>query len=144
MERLNSGESKTIFKNISCIYCHHWSDDKWKSSMAGGGGNKKQYQYCTDSSPVILYLRALQRHSGRSLIDPTLQDNVIIPSNFLQYIYHVGCAINLVFFLPVDHMDKNHKDADTIHLTVPRHAQYMHKAWRRHQNTDIGSTSILL
>ena len=23
------------------LYCHHWSDDKWKSSMAGGGGNKK-------------------------------------------------------------------------------------------------------
>ena len=22
-------------------YCHHWSDCKWKKSMAGGGGNKK-------------------------------------------------------------------------------------------------------
>ena len=31
-------------------YCPHWSDDKWKKSMAGGGGNKKRYQYCTDSS----------------------------------------------------------------------------------------------
>ena len=29
------------------LYCHHWSDDKWKKSMArGGGGNKKRYQYC--------------------------------------------------------------------------------------------------
>ena len=42
-----------------------------------------------------MYLRALQGHSGRSLIDLTLQDNVIIPSGFFQYIYHVGCAINL-------------------------------------------------
>ena len=42
----------------------------------------------------FLYRRALQGHSGRSLIDPTLQDNVIIQSNFFQYIYHVGCAIN--------------------------------------------------
>ena len=25
-------------------YCPHWSDDKWKKSMAGGGGNKKRYQ----------------------------------------------------------------------------------------------------
>ena len=40
-------------------YCHHWCDNKWKSSMAGGG-NKKRYQYCTDSSGAILYLRALQ------------------------------------------------------------------------------------
>ena len=153
MERLNSGELKTIFRNISSIVIH-WSDDKWKKSMAGGGGNKKRYQYCTVSSGTILYLRALQGHSGRNLIDPTLQDNVVIPSDFFQYIYHVGCAINLhsiiksglipggqnfnnrqtVFFLPVDPMDKNHKDPDTIDLNAPRHAQYMHEAWMRHQN----------
>ena len=76
-------------------HCHHWSVDKWKKSMAGGGGNKKRYQYCTVSSGTILYLRALQGHSGRNLIDPTLQDNVVIPSDFFQCIYHVGCAINL-------------------------------------------------
>ena len=67
-------------------YCHHWSDCKWKKSMAGGGGNKKIYQCCTDSSGVILYLRALQGHLGRSLIDPTLQDNVDIPDGFFHYI----------------------------------------------------------
>ena len=22
------------------VFCHHWSDEKWKSSMAGGGGHK--------------------------------------------------------------------------------------------------------
>ena len=52
-------------------YCPHWSDDKWKKSMAGGGGNKKRYQYCIDSSGTILYLRGLQGHSGRNLIDPS-------------------------------------------------------------------------
>ena len=26
------------------VFCHHWSDDKWKKSMAVGGGNKKRYQ----------------------------------------------------------------------------------------------------
>ena len=135
-------------------YCPHCSDDKWKKSMAGGGGNKKRYQYCTDSSGIIVYLRDLQGHSGRNLLDPSQQDNVVLPSNFFQYIYHVGCAINLhfiinsalifgrqhlnnrqtIFFLPVDPMDKNHKDLDTIDLNEPRHAQYMHKAWKRHQN----------
>ena len=49
-------------------HCHHWSDDKWKKSMAGGAGNKKRFQYCTDSSGTILYLRALQGHSGCNLI----------------------------------------------------------------------------
>ena len=136
-------------------HCHHWSDDKWKKSMAGGGGNKKRYQHCAESSGTILYFRALQGHSGRNLIDPTLQDNVLIPEDFFKFIYHVGCAINLhstinsglipggqnlnnrqkIFFLPVDPMDKNHKYPDTIDLNAPRDAQYMHKAWKRHQNT---------
>ena len=31
-------------------------------------------------------------------------------------------------------MDKEHKDPDTIDLEAPRLAQYMHKAWKRHQN----------
>ena len=101
-----------------------------------------------------MYLRALQGHSGRNPIDPSSQDKVIIQSNFFQYIYHVGCAINLhsiinsglipggqnlsnrqtVFFLLVDPMNKNHKDPDTIDLSVPRHAQHMHKTWKRHQD----------
>ena len=51
------------------VFCHHWSDEKWKSAMAGGGGHKKRFQYCADSSGTILYLRALQGHSGRNLID---------------------------------------------------------------------------
>ena len=38
-----------------------WSDDMWKSKMAGGGGHKKRFHYCTDpSGQEILYLRALQ------------------------------------------------------------------------------------
>ena len=40
-----------------------------------------------------------------------------------------------VFFLLVDPMDKNHKDPCTIDLNAPRHPQYMHKAWKKHQNT---------
>ena len=77
------------------LYCHHWSDEKWKSIMARGGGNKKRFQNCTDSSGEILYLRALQGHSGGNPIDPSRQDNVLIPNNFFEYIYHIGCAINL-------------------------------------------------
>ena len=63
--------------------------------MAKRGGHKKIFQYCTESSGQILYLRTLQGHSGRNLIDPSLQDNVLIPDDFFEYIYHVGCAIKL-------------------------------------------------
>ena len=66
-------------------HSQHWSYDMWKSKMAGGGGNKRRYQYCTDpSGEEILYLRALQGHSGRNPIDPSLQDNVIIPNDFFE------------------------------------------------------------
>ena len=41
-----------------------------------------------------------------------------------------------VFFLPVDPMDKNHKDPKVIDLNVPRHAQYLHNAWKRHQDVE--------
>ena len=104
----------------------HWSDDRWKSCLAAGGGSKRRYQYCSDNSGRILYLRALQGHSGNNLIDPTLQDNVVIGSGIFHYIYHIGCAFNLhsiinnglipggqdlsrrqtVFFLPIDPRDK--------------------------------------
>ena len=135
----------------------HWSDEEWKSTMAGGGGNKKRFQYCTDpSGQDILSLRAPQGNSGRSLIDPQLQDNVLIPNDFFKYIYHIGCAISLhsimnsglllgrqnlskerqtVFFTSVDPMNKEHKDPCEIELTAPRLAWYKLKTWNRHQDT---------
>ena len=115
---------------------------------------KRRFQYCADASGTIVYFRVLEGHSGSNLIDPSLQDNVVLPSNFFQHIYHIGCAFNLhsiinnglipggqnsskrqtVFFLPVDPMGKSHKDSNGIHLNVPRHAQYLHNAWKRHQD----------
>ena len=54
------------------LYCPHWSDSKWKACVAGGGGDKKRFQYCSDSSRTTVYLRALQGHSGHNLNDPSL------------------------------------------------------------------------
>ena len=122
--------------------------------MAGGRGNKDRFQYCSDSSGAILYFRSLQGHSGRNIIDPSLQDNVVIPDGFFQYIYHVGCAINLlsiinsgfvpgvqnlsnrqtVFLLPVNPLEKEPKDPKTIDFGAPRLASYKQQ-WRRHQDT---------
>ena len=155
-----------IEENLQKHFLHspHLSDSKWKACLAGGKEIRK------DSSTELILLeqlcvtRALQGHSGRNLIDPSLQDNVIFQSNFFQYIYHVGCAFNLhsinssgfipgshslskrqtVFSLPLDPMDKNHKDPDVIDLSVPCRAQYVHKAWKRHQDAENWSTSMLL
>ena len=138
------------------VHSQHWSDEVWKSTMARGGGNKNIFQYCTDpSGQEILYLRALQGHSGRNPIDPSVQDDVFLPNDFFQYIYHVGCAINLhsitnsgliaggqslskrqtVFFTSVDPLNKQHKDPETVDLKAPRLAWYKQKTWKNHQNT---------
>ena len=39
-----------------------------------------------------------------------------------------------VFFLPIDPRDKDHKDPEKIDLNVPRRAQYLHNAWKKHQD----------
>ena len=84
-------ELRNIFR-INFPQTTYWSDDCWKTCLAAGGGAKRRYQHCTDISGTILYLRALQGHSGRNLIDPLLQDIVIIQCGFFQHIYHIGCA----------------------------------------------------
>ena len=128
----------------------HWPDDRWKACLTARGV-KRRFLYC---SGTIVCFRALQGHSGSNFIDPSLQDNVVIPSNFFQYIYRVGCAINLhsiinsglipggqnsskrqtVFFLLVDPRDEGHQDLAKIDLNEPRRAEYLHSAWTKHQD----------
>ena len=113
------------------------------------------------SGEEILYLRALQGHSGRNPIDPSLQDNVLIPNSVFEYIYHIRCAINLhpitnsglipggqnlskrqtVFFTSVDPMNKEHRDPNNIDLEASRLAWYKQKKSGRNIKTRcIGST----
>ena len=80
-------------------------------------------------------------------MDPALWDNVLIPNNFFEYNYHIGCAINLhsitnsgliagrpklskrqtVFFTSVHPMNKEHRDPNKIDLEAPRLAWYRQK-----------------
>ena len=122
----------------------NWSDDRWKACLAAGGGSKRRYQYCSDNLGTIIYLRALQGHTGRNLIDPLLQDNVIIQRGLFLHLprrmtFNLYSIINnglvpggqnlsrrqTVFFLPVDPRDESHKDPEYIDFSVPRLARYM-------------------
>ena len=73
---------------------------------------------------------------------------MLIPKNFFEYIYHVGCAVSLhsitnsgliaggqnssmerqtVFFTAVNPMNKDHRDPQELDLTKPRLASYKQK-----------------
>ena len=134
----------------------YWSIRTWIDHLQRGGGQKKRFQYCTDSTrEETLYLRAIRGHSGENPMDPSLQDNVLIPDNFFEYIYHVGCSFNLhsiitsgliaggkmssrdrqpVFFTPVNPLATRCQEKKEVDLTKPRFAAYKQQ-WRVHQNS---------
>ena len=79
---------------------------------------------------------------------------MIIQSGFFQHVCHIGCAFNLqsiinnelipggqnsnkrqtVFFLPIDPRNKGHHNPAKIDFNEPRRAQYLHSAWKKHQD----------
>ena len=133
----------------------NWSDDRWLACVAAGGGSKRRYQYCSDYLGSIIYLRALQGHSGGNLIDLTLQDHVLIETLnfFLTFIMWEAISIfiqlsamddtwrpefeqkTICVLLPVDPRDEDHQDPENIDYSVPRHARYLQNTWKRHQDT---------
>ena len=69
----------------------HWSAEKWIDVLSKGGGQKKRFQYCLEPNcpEKLLYLRAIQGHSGKAYsgnarINPVLQDNVELPKDFTK------------------------------------------------------------
>ena len=125
-ELLNCAELKTIFSNISSIVIISLTTCGRKAWQEDEETRKDFNIVLTHQDKKFFTSEHFQSHSGRSPIDPTLQDNVLIPNNVFQYIYHVGCAINLhsiinsgliaggpnlnnrqIVFLLVDPMDKN-------------------------------------
>ena len=61
-----------------------WPREHWISTMAKGGAENR-----------FQYPRAIQGHSGDTAIYPELQDNVLLPKGFTEYIFHVGNASEL-------------------------------------------------
>ena len=127
-----------------------------------GGGPKKSFQCCVDpSSAETLYLRATQGHSGGNEIDPALQDNVLLPSDFAEYIYHLGSSHDMhsiiqsglipggkdvkkgshrVFFTAVNPIPIHLHSQSDYDVTKPRIAVYKQN-WKIHQNTVYWSNS---
>ena len=94
MEPFNSGEYKKIFRHISCIAFIGLITSGRKAWQKEEETRKdtsivliRQEQFCTSE-----LFKVIQDVVSLILLYRT---NVVIPSNFFQNIYHVGCAINL-------------------------------------------------
>ena len=85
---------KFLMRDYS-LSTQNWSDNRWLACLAAGGGPKRRYQYCSDYLGSIIYLRALQGHSGDSIIDLAMQDHVLIIPGIFPYVYHVGSNFNI-------------------------------------------------
>ena len=75
--KFDKTEYWSVERKKEFVNAPHWSIEKWISK---GGGQKKRFQYCLNPNypRKILYLRAIQGHSG-STINLALQDNVLLP-----------------------------------------------------------------
>ena len=69
-----------------------WPIIDWITCLTKEGGPKKRFQYCLNpnSSKHFLNFRAIQGHSGGNFVDPAMQDNVLLPEDVTEYIYHAG------------------------------------------------------
>ena len=67
------------------------SINAWITCLAKEKGPKKRFQYCLKPNSFKNF-RAIQEHSGGTVVDPSLQDNVLLPEDFTEYIYHVEKA----------------------------------------------------
>ena len=118
----------------------------------------KKFQNCLNpnSSRHISYLRAIQGHSRNVVLDPELQENVLVPKGFTEYIYHVGNANYVhwvmrsglilgkpslergrqsVFFITMNPMEDEYCMEETpCDLTKPRVVPF-NNTWQPHHNT---------
>ena len=138
----------------------HWSVNARMTYLAKGGGQKKRFHYCLNpnSSKLFLFFKAIQGHSGNNLVDPALQDNVLLPDDFTEYNCHAGNVSEQnsiirsglipggkclegdrqsVFFTAVNPMnDDQGMEEIRCDLDKPRIVPYK-STWRPHQNTVV-------
>ena len=152
MEQLNSVEVKIIFRKIARTVFFgltksgrkSWQEEETRKDTSIVLIRQEQsytaelFKVIQDAVSLILLHMAILSFRATSSSIFTMSDvqSIYIPSSIRDcYLAVKIWATDRVFFQLVDPMDKNHKDLDTIDLRAPRHAQNMHKGWKKHQNT---------
>ena len=75
-----------------------FSDSDWLQYIYEGS-NKTRFQYCQNSRNILLYIRAIQGHTGGNLIAPELMGHVAIPYKWKEFLFHRGCSFDVTLIL---------------------------------------------
>ena len=59
------------------------------------GSNKMRFQYCMNFKNSLLYILAIQGHSGGNLTAPELMGHFAIPLKWKEFLFHRGCSFNV-------------------------------------------------
>ena len=170
---LREEDSSIEFRTLTSMFAStftsspYWSVRLWLRHLEREGGpKKKRFQHCIDPYWVytIFYLRCIQGHSGEEPVDPSLQDHVMLPNDFVEYNYHNGNSHDLrsiiksgliagwkdakkerhtIFFTAVDAMRAHLHVQREFDLTKLRVAIYTQN-WKVHQNSVYRWTWSLL
>ena len=123
--------------------------------LAQGGGRKKRFSILLESSFIqqILVFPSNSRILRKNVVDPSLQDKILLPDDFAEYIHHIGNACEMHSIIQsglIPGGTSNRKDRQSVFFTAvnpifnlikeklntdkPRVAPYKH-TWRAHHNT---------
>ena len=69
----------------------NFSDSDWLQQIYEGS-NKTRFQYCMNSRDFLLYIRAIQGHTGGNLIASELMGQVPTPYKGKEFLFHRGCS----------------------------------------------------
>ena len=75
-----------------------WSIRTCVSVLKIGRGPKKRLQYCSEPQTHLNIFCTFEQFKAileGALVDPTLQDNVLLPDDFIEHSYHVGNSHDL-------------------------------------------------
>ena len=132
----------------------YWPDDRWKACLAAGGGTKKRYQYCTDVSGIIIFPSSWRKFRTRShwsfITRQCCNSARILPSCLPHWmcvlIFIRSSTMDWYLEVRIQARDRRysfcllipererHEGPAKIDFTVPRRAQYLHNAWKKHQD----------
>ena len=69
------------------------SDTDWLQHIYHGS-SKMRFQYCMNTQNSLMFVRAIQGHTGGNLIAPESVGHVAILYKWKEFLFHRGCSFN--------------------------------------------------